>query len=538
MATTTTIPDYIAPSLSTNSVPHFNFQGLSTPTPTITATTLETSPAWPPAVDQEALINTFYSNFYASHPFLVPRRHYTSQNYPDYLNLTICFIGSHYTNHQTLAATSILHDAVATATALAPPDPQTVHRVQALTLYATILHARHESHNAQTVILRAATIALALGMDSPSFAQDNAAGNPLVEESLRRTWWELYIIDLYIAALHRQPTCGIKGARKSSVKDYHLPNSQLFFEAGLGDPHPLTTLRTFEDRAFASNSTRMDQDPHFSSHGYRVEAIRLVDRVMCLSETANTDKIEATDAALAAWRLHSSSSPPLITPGGDIDPLLFQAHFFIHTASIFLHFPRSDLPLTVPSSSQAIDTTCAKAHTRLTSSTSGAQMHTMKAVAASRGICSLAAIPWPLELHSPFFVCAVILACIVQLAAASVSQGRRSQDVDDGKLLEAYRDRVLLLVWLIAAYLPRYCMTCLLILVLQLGALRLLGERWAVAQSALHYLRLIAEGIFTTREQSLSDIVIADAAQADDFTNVSWFDLFTPDELEDTLVFG
>ncbi|KAK4951194.1 hypothetical protein LTR10_010166 [Elasticomyces elasticus] len=530
MATTTTIPDYIAPSPSTNSVPHFNFQGLSTPTPTTTATTLETPPARPPALDQEALINTFYSNFYASHPFLVPCRHYTSQDYPNYLKLTICFIGSHYTNHQTLAASSALHDAVATA--LASPDPQTVHRVQALILYATILHVRHEPHHAQTVILRAATIALALGMDSSSFAQDNAAGNPLVEESLRRTWWELYIIDLYIAALHRQPSSGTKGARKSSVKDYHLPTSQPFFEAGLGAAYPIS-LQIFEDRAFSSHP-RED----YSSHCYRIEAIRLVDRVMCLSETANTDKIEATDAALAAWRLRNSSSAPLVAPGDDIDPLLFQAHFFIHTASIFLHFPRSDLPLTVPSSSQAMDTTCARAHTRLTSSTSGAQMHTMKAVAASKEICGLAAIPWPLELHSPFFVCAVILACIVQLAAASVSQGTRSQDVDDGKLLEAYRDRVLLLVWLIATYLPRYCMTCLLILVLQLGALRILGERWAVAQSALHYLRLIAEGIFTTREESQSDIVIADAAQADDFTNVSWFDLFTPDELEDTLVFG
>ncbi|KAK5747708.1 hypothetical protein LTS12_022257 [Elasticomyces elasticus] len=496
MATTTTIPDYIAPSPATNNVPHFNFQGLSTPTPTTSATTLETPPAWPPAVDQEALINTFYSNFYASHPFLVPRRHYTSQNYPDYLILTICFIGSHYTNHQILAAASTLHDAVATA--IAPPDPQTVHRVQALMLYATILHARHEPHHAQTVILRAATIALALGMDSPSFAQDNAAGNPLVEESLRRTWWELYTIDLYIAALHRQPTCGIKGARKSSVMNYHLPSSQPLFEAGLGDPHPLTTLRIFEDQAFALIKTRTDTSANSSSYGYRVEAIRLVDCVMCLSETANTDKIEATDAALAAWRLHNSSSPPLMPGGGDIDPLLFQAHFFIHTASVFLHFPRSDFALTVPSSSQAIDTTCAKSHTRLTSSTSGAQMHTMKAIAASKEICSLAAIPWPLELHSPFFVCAVILACIVQLAAASVGQGRRNQGVDDGGLLEAYRDRVLLL-----------------------GSLRCLGEKWAVAHNALQYLRLIAEGIFTTRNESQSDIVIADDAQADDFTNMS-----------------
>ncbi|KAK5713274.1 hypothetical protein LTR17_017689 [Elasticomyces elasticus] len=442
---TTAISEYIAPSPSTNSVPHFNFQGLSTPTPTTTATTLDIPPAWPTAVDQEALINTFYSNFYASHPFLVPLRQYTSQNYPDYLNLTICFIGSHYTNHQTLTATSTLRDAVATA--LATPDAQTVHRVQALILYATILHARHEPHHAQTVILRAATIALALGMDSLSFARDNAAGNPLVEESLRRTWWELYTVDLYIAALHRQPTCGTKGARKSSAKDYCLPSSQSFFEAGLGDAYPLTMLRTFEDRAFASNSTRMDLDPDSSSHGYRVEAIHLVDRVICLSETASTDKIEATDAALAAWRLHNSSSASLVSPGGDIDPLLFQAHFFLHTASIFLHFPRSDLPLTVPSSSQAIDTTCAKAHARLTSSsTSGAQIHTMKAIAASKEICSLAAIPWPLELHSPFFVCAVILACIVQLAAASVSQGRMNQGVHDGGLLEAYRDRVLLMV--------------------------------------------------------------------------------------------
>ncbi|KAK5676542.1 hypothetical protein LTS10_010843 [Elasticomyces elasticus] len=432
----TTISECIVPSPSTNCVSHFNFQGLSTHTTITTATTLETPPAWPPAVDQEALINTFYSNFYASHPFLVPRCYYAAQNYPDYLDLAICFVGSHYTNQPL--ATSTLHDAVATA--LAPPDPQTVHRIQALILYATVLHACHEPHHAQTVILRAANIALALGMDSPSFAQDNASGNLPLEESLRRTWWELYTIDLYISALHRQPTCGTKGARKPLLAASCLPNSQPSFVGGSCDDQPSTTLQTFEDRAFASDSSRMD----FSPHCYRIEAIRLLDRVVSLSTAPDptTNRIEVTDAALAAWRLHNSSTPSLMSPGGDIDPLLFQAHFFVHTAGIFLHFPRSDLPLTVPSSSQVIEPTCAEAHTRLSSSTAGAQMHTVKAIAASKEICSLAALPWPLGSHSPFFVCAVILACIVQLAAASVQEGSRG--VDGG--LDAHRDRVMLLV--------------------------------------------------------------------------------------------
>lgn len=307
-------------------------------------------------------------------------------------------------------------------------DEQEISRVQALVLYTIVLHARHQLQEADLCIGRAAKIALKLGLNLPSFARDNATGDPVMEESLRRTWWELYTVDLWIAAVHRRLTCETKTAKAFAF----LPCSQLVSEAGKCDVDP-PSLQAFEERPFALNP-RVD----FSSHCYRIEAIRIVDRVISLAanDNASPDSIQAVDNAIAGWKYSlPSAQPDVIDASGDVDEVLFQAHMYVQCASIFLHFPRSDLPATIPS---AADMTCARAHTRLCPTST---QHTIKAIAASKEISNLAAIPWPLELHTPFFVCALILACIVQLAAASLHRHQCG-----ALCLSQHRDRVLLLV--------------------------------------------------------------------------------------------
>ena len=379
-------------------------------------------------------------------------------------------------------------------------DEQSVSRAQALLLYAIVLHARQQFKEADQCIRRAAKIALALGMNLPSFAKEHAAADPLVEESFRRTWWELYTVDLYTAALHRRPTCETKTATLLPL----LPCSQATFDMGQCDADP-PTLRAFEERPFAL-SPRID----FSSYCYRIEAIRIVDRVMSLtaSDDASPDSVQAVDNAIASWRYNlPPNQSDVINLSGEVDEMLFQAHVYMHCASIFLHFPRSDLPATV---SSAVDMTCARVHKSLSPTST---QHTIKAIAASKQLSNLAAIPWELDLHTPFFICGLILGCIVQLAAASLHRQQRGY-----VCLDQHRDRVLLLI----------------------GALKFLGQKWTVAESALHCLRVIADSIFTTRADLQTEFTVQNDrfVTGEDFSNMSWFDLFTPEEVQRSQLYG
>lgn len=417
------------------------------------------TPWSPRAADHDRLLSLFYSHFFRAHPFMVPKAFYAAQHYPHFLDLTVCLVGLHYLKSATLDDAGPLRHAVSSA--MNETDEHTAHRVQALLLYAIVLHSSHQPKEAASCLSRAATIALAIGMNDPAFARANANDSRVVEESLRRTWWELYTVDIYLAAIHRRSTFETISATIHPL----LPCAQPLYEAGHCDQEP-STLRIFADRVFSTNSR-----VSFSSMCYRIEAIRIVARVLSLAATddAHADEVQALDNALASWEHHLPAvHENVVEPSGELDPMLFQARCFISCASILLHFPRSELPTTVPSVS---DIACAKVYTQL-APTSG--HHTIKAIAASKNLSNLAAVPWPLDRHSPLFVCGLVLGCVVQLAAASIHLHKSGLEC-----LQQHRDRVVLL----------------------LGALQRLGDNWTLAQNAAQRLKTVAEPMFSTRHE-------------------------------------
>jgi len=450
---------------------------------------------WSPSpADHERLLGLFYLHLFGAHPFLVPKAFYASQNYPYYLDLVVCFAGQKYA--APTPDTTLLQSAVSLA--MSEADEQTPCRVQALVLYAIILHASQHAKEAGECVSRAATIALQLGMNEASFARTNSANSSVIEESLRRTWWELYTVDVYFAAIHRRPTFETSSAKSFPL----LPCAQALYEAGQCEQIP-PTLRTYERRVFS-----VDSNISFSSSCVRIDAIRIVSRVMALAPTtdAHPDSIQALDNALTSWEYNL---PPLCTDvvdsSGEVDLMLFEARCFILCASIFLHFPRSDLPDTVPS---ARDIACAKDYNQLAPTS---KHHTIKAIAASKSLSNLATVPWPLDRHSPFFICGLVLGCIMQLAAASVHLHQCGLDC-----LQQHRDRVVLMV----------------------GALQRLGERWTLARNAVRCLKGVAEIVFSTYDEdgSLSSQAqsFRDSAidEGDNASNTMWFDLFSVDELQ------
>lgn len=444
------------------------------------------------ALVETRLITSFYTHFWPAHPFLVPYSFYAAQRYPHYLELVLCDVGYHYTASASACANSLLRRA--TAEAISAKDDVSPSRVQALLLYAILLHARHQSKEAEQCVSRAATLAASLQMHQSTFA---TPFSPVIAESYQRTWWELYSVDTYFAGLHHY-----QKYVKQSVgnKDLPLlPGSQAQYELGLSHMRQVS-IQAFEQRIFTPDLTG------FSSLCYSIDAVRMVDRVVSLADNARPEDVQAIDNALASWKYNvPSSQRDVINTDGEVDEVMFQAHCYIACASMFLHFPRSDLPATVPSAAQI---SCAKDNRQLMSTST---QHTVKAIAASKELAHLAALPVPVERHSPLITCALTLGCIVQLAAASMQAVQT-----DCLNLQHHRDRV----------------------VLFMSVLKHLGEKWSLAANANTKLKLIASTIFT--EQQTETITPYDMSVVDsgygtsrDYENIAWFDLFDPEQLHE-----
>lgn len=370
--------------------------------------------------------------------------------------------------------------------------------MQALLLYAITMHAAQRPTDAASCVSRAATIAISLGMNDECFAKTRSFGSEVLEESLRRTWWELHTVDVYFAALHRRSTY-----ETSAIQSFPLlPCTQALYECGQCEVEP-RSLEAFNDRVFSIT----DSELHFSSACFRIEAVRVVERVLTLaaSNDATPDDVQALDNAIASWDFNLPvTCKDMLGPSGEIDHMLFEARCLILCANIFLHFPRSELPATVPS---AGDLDCAKDYTPLAPTS---RHHALKAIAASKELSNLATLPWPVEHQSPFFICGLVLGCIVQLAAGTTHVQHGSADC-----LQQLRERV----------------------VLMLGALQRLGEVWPLASNAVRALRPVAETVFTRRKQgppssnasSFHDSVLD--INTGDASDMLWFDLLAGDNL-------
>lgn len=466
---------------------------------TAPSSTAHTSyPLTPPWVDHqptnsELLFEAYYVHFHPAHPLLVPRLFFAQQRYPDYLQRIVCFIGQHYVSRYSSSA-----DIEGAVKILLAPDKDeiTVSRVQALVLYAIVLHSLHRPQEALECVKRADQITNVLGLQHPDFASSTATPGSVEEESIRRTWWELHVVQIYLAALHQRPSLLAKTEGPYPL----LPSSAEAYNAAACESHP-PSLALFENRAFT-----LEPRNNFSTCCYRIEAIHIVQRVLSLATYDHTqpDDVHAIDHAIAGWKYHlPEERGDLPTDLGPIDPILLQAHCFVYTASILLHFPRSDLPSRVPT---AADIACVRGHTQRIPFLS---QHTTKAIAASKKIANLAADLSSTETVSPLFICALILACIVQLAASTVHDGVRN-----GAHSHPYRDRIVLL----------------------LGVLSEMGSRWTVARNALQPLKLVAETIFEDR-QAQENSTLGERrtgmslADANEIAGVPWFDLFSVDEL-------
>jgi Fungal Zn(2)-Cys(6) binuclear cluster domain/Fungal specific transcription factor domain len=284
----------------------------------------------PPPVDthDDHLVNLFYTYFQPAHPILLPRCLYTSRNYPTYLRHVVHFIGSQYSSSISSDSLAAVADA-----GLRHYGPKILLLVQARLLYAIALHSRNDLDGFQTNLTHAITDALELGMNEEDFPAAYGRQNIFEEESIRRTWWELYVVEGYMGAFWHRPAL----STTSVAMTVGLPCDEKLYNEGQPSPEP-PSLDQFSKRLFA------DDDTKYSSFCYRIEAVRSLTRVLTWTgaKDIHRGRVQAVDNALAGWIHHfPPDKTEVIAAGGEVDEILFQAQMIIQCASIILHFPRS-----------------------------------------------------------------------------------------------------------------------------------------------------------------------------------------------------
>ncbi|KAI5364976.1 hypothetical protein Slin15195_G045140 [Septoria linicola] len=436
--------------------------------------------------EDEHLINLYYANFHPHHPMLVPRSRYQNQNYPEYLQMVMKFIGSQYApNISSDTIRSMAAESLAGSSTRKTPE-----MVQASLLYSMSLHARYEPMEAMTAISKAADTAIELRMYETDFAIQHGHGDSVYEESLRRTWWELYIADGYLASLHRQTSFKSNSVEITTL----LPCDDEAYD-NCTIPSQSFSLENYDGRLFA------DEDWQFSSAAYRIDAIRILARVIAVSSAneVHADSIQSIDNAMASWKFHiPNDKAGVVLRSGEVDQMMFQAFLFIYISNIFLHFPRSELPITMPASAEIA---CARRHMEQVSPTSS--QHAAKALSASKELANLASLPG--ERYSPFFICGLVFACVVQLSACSAYPKATT---------EPNRERVALI----------------------LGVLKSLSRNWSIAQYVSQQLKKAAHEIFHPRPETASVQSAASYDSGIDMSgfapDMSWFDMFYSDGMQ------
>ncbi|KAF5232415.1 hypothetical protein FAUST_8743 [Fusarium austroamericanum] len=354
-----------------------------------------------PSSDNDRLLRLYYENFHNAHPFLVPSSVFTSRNYPPYLRRMVDFAGSHYApsgpNAQLRAAV--------TADMLSMTDNSTC-MVQSLLIYSILLFFGGDFDAAGKTFGQCTRMAMDLGMHLNDFAAARQLDNPIEAESLRRTWWEIYVTDILMAIPPKTMNLGCSSVPPKVC----LPCEEAFYTGRLDIPQPHHVLE-FKRRVLSTG------DVTFSSFSYRIEAATILGRVLLLNQLKNSsyDHSQSIENALLSWSNHL---PPgkleIVDSYGNIDEMMFQAHMIIALASMLLHLPRSNLHSLLADSKDPF-LPIAQNHP-LSSSTTLIQG--IKATDASRRISDCISLCPNVPKHTPFVIPALALCGFIQLATS------------------------------------------------------------------------------------------------------------------------
>ncbi|KAM3497932.1 hypothetical protein MY10362_008729 [Beauveria mimosiformis] len=405
-------------------------------------------------------LDAFFYHFHASHPFILPK--------PFLLTLvgdpslepvlaSVRWVGSLFIDAGA-ARQALFQEAYRIVYESQRPKDGFV--VQAMMLLIVALDGCCENDKARKILRDAETLAIQIGLNTRPFATLHGRSLPVMEESWRRTWWDLFIIDGLIAGVHRVTNFILYDV----PADVPLPCEEVQFLSG-NIPNPMT-LPDLENMEFSGD------DRVFSSFAYRILCGRNLGRFMQTPPLQGPDdeNIARIEALLTNWRLHlPQNKKDSLQKNGMLDEMMFQAHMIMHATSILLHQPFSQLDTTP---TQGI-ISCAPYQPVATGSMFNT--HTKHTITSACAISELITHRVPLLSHTQFFTCVVTSSSIVHLSKWAVFFVPH----DDDDLRQQIR--------------------------LNIGALNHLSTVWGAADRARNQVRAVARDIYQLKKQQQSN---------------------------------
>lgn len=157
-------------------------------------------------VSTERLLGIYYEICWPACPVPLPLHHLNERRLSedhemDTLLLVLQYIGSIFApwtfpdSHYELARIALS----------SPLLPRTPWNCQALMLFATAQLHTSQTHNARGTLYKATFIAIEIGMNTQEFAITYGQGDPVLEESWRRTYHFLTLTDQHFAVIVNNP---------------------------------------------------------------------------------------------------------------------------------------------------------------------------------------------------------------------------------------------------------------------------------------------------------------------------------------------
>ncbi|ERT01997.1 hypothetical protein HMPREF1624_00292 [Sporothrix schenckii ATCC 58251] len=411
----------------------------------------------PVAPIEDRCFDAFYHYFYGGHPFALPKDVMLSLARDSSSNIghliaAMRYIGSLYINAGP--ARAMFFDEAKQLIYL-PSCPKDGFLVQAMIMLVVGLDGSCEQEQAREILSDVERIALDIGLHERGFAVANGRGNPIFEESWRRTWWDLFVVDGMVAGVHRVTNFALFDVPAQVA----LPCEEQQYLSG-NIPTPLAYIEDFDDRLFSG------EDREFSSFTYRIAAARILGRMMrCPPILFPMDEnLEKIEAMLSNWRMHlPASKRDDLNKHCQLDEMMFQAHFITHACSIMLHQPHSQLD----SSPTRSVTSCAP-HSHVPSG-DAFNTHTRHTITAACEISKMVTQAVPLLSHTHFFTCVITLSSIVHLSKWALYYIQDEEDL---------RDQIRL----------------------NIGALNKLSDVWKAANTASGQVKGVAQEIYRAKK--------------------------------------
>ncbi|KAH8728108.1 hypothetical protein GQ44DRAFT_610186 [Phaeosphaeriaceae sp. PMI808] len=355
-------------------------------------------------VSSDRLFELYYSNFWRSAPMVLPH-HFLQErfcNNPEHgmgpLLAVLQWIGSIYA--PWIPSEPYYENALH---ALQHPV-NTPFNVQALMLLG---HAQFHSDirdEGDRSLSVAVTMALQLGMNDRNFAQAFGEGNPVLEESWRRTYYMLYAFDQSFTIVRRRYTFPLGNATNT----VELPcDDEMYISGQIPQP---ATMQDYHVREFE------DTLKVFSSMAYMHDINAFLTSLMkTMVEGGSFDEhlISIVDAKIASWRalLPVCKQDPLQSDG-TVDEVIWQAH---SSAAILMTIHRPFSALTFSQEEFSTQSFMVLMPVYIASSKRAA--HTSRALKALEVYTKLLAIPTVVEQHSIFSMNVVAQIATIQISA-------------------------------------------------------------------------------------------------------------------------